>query len=74
MTEAEVPSRSEPWHLFIGIEVKGLGKTRFGEVLADMDRILKAIYPSGRMIDIIQIRSREDREKWFASDEPFYRG
>ena len=72
LTEVAVPSRSEPWHLFIGIEVKTPGKTRFGEVLAGMDRIVRAIYPSGRMIDVVPIRSREDREKWFAHDEPFY--
>ncbi len=72
VTELSAPSRNEAWHLFIGITLRNRGKTRFGEVLAGIERIVRAIYPSGKMMDIIEINSDEDRDKWFDGTEPFY--
>lgn len=71
--EVSVPSKHEPWHLMIGIRLGNRVKTRFGEVLAGIDRIAKAKLGSGIMVDIIEIRTREDQDKWFSGTEPFYR-
>lgn len=71
--EVSVPSKNEPWHLMIGIRLRNHLKTKFGEVLAHIDSIAKAKLPSGIMMDIMEIRTPEDQDKWFSGTKPFYR-
>jgi len=74
VSEVSVPSRNEPWHLMFGIRLRNRAKTRFGEILAGIDRIAKAKLPSDkRMVDIIEVVSEANIEKWFGQTQPFYK-
>jgi len=57
----------------IGVRVRDRKKTRFGEIVADLDRIGHKRLAQGVMMDIVEITPEETRDRRFAGIEPFYR-
>jgi len=73
LAEVRAASLNEPWHPMIGVRVRDRKKTRFGEIVADLDRIGHTRLAQGVMMDIVEITPEETRDRRFAGIEPFYR-